>query len=324
MKGIEYLNGKAFEYALADALNKYIQPKNGLIIDSAYDVAKQAYDSRLVKHQREFTIAAKVAVQHIASLEPNFLNASDIVIKIQDDKAGQHGDVRDVIITRHGTEWVIGLSAKNHHKAVKHSRLSDTIDFGTKWVGVPCSVHYMDAVREMFGRVRELKEKGVVYWRDVDNQKQILYCQLLIVFKDELCQLANKDPSVPTNLMLYLLGKHDFYKIIKHRGTVEIRAYNRTESLNKPYRGHKAPHKISKTKMPTKLIDVAIEGNNRLQAVFDGGWSVSFRIHNAESKITPSLKLDIQLVGEPSNLYNHTTKWSLRQTPSSDNYQSTF
>lgn len=295
MKGIEYLNGKAFEYALADALNKCIQPENGLVLDSAYDVAKQAYDSRSTKRRREFTIAAKVAVQHIAGLEPNFLDASDIVIKIQDDKAGQHGDVRDVIVARHGTDWEIGFSAKNNHAAVKHSRLSDTIDFGEKWVGVPCSQQYKDSVREMFGRVRQLKEV-FVYWRDIDDQKQILYRQLLNVFKDELCRLVNKDPFVPSNLMLYLLGKHDFYKIIKRYNTVQIRAYNRTESLNKPHFNNKSPQKIPKTKMPTRLIETTISNNNCLQIVFDGGWSVSFRIHSAESKITPSLKLDIQLM----------------------------
>ena len=166
----------------------------------------------------------------------------------------------------------------------------------------------MDAVREIFGFVKQSKK---VYWRDINDQKQILYKQVLNTFKEELCQLVDRDSTVASNLMLYLLGKHDFYKIIKQRNSVEIRAYNRTESLNKPHLNQKAPHKIPKTKLPTRLIETRIAKNNYLLAVFDEGWSVSFRIHNAESKIVPSLKLDIQLIGEPSGLYNHIEKWSV-------------
>ena len=312
MRGIEYINGKAFEYALAYALNQHIEPELGLKKNTAYATAKQAYNKGIsTKHRPEFDKAAEVAVQHITKLEPNFFDKSHMEIRIQDDSAGQSGDVRDVIVQRHGSIWEIGLSAKNNHVAVKHSRLSDKIDFGKKWVNVPCSNQYMNAVSRMFGDVRKLRKEGVVYWRDVDSQKQILYKQLLNEFKDELWRLVEKDPTVPSKIMFYLLGRYDFYKIVKRRKIVQIWGYNRNETLNKSHDNQSTTKKVPRTKMPTRIIDATMKRNNDLQVVFDGGWSVSFRIHNAESKITPSLKLDIQLIGEPSNMYKHIQDWSL-------------
>ena len=32
---------------------------------------------------------------------------------------------------------------------------------------------------------------------------------------------------------------------------------------------------------------------------FDNGWQFSFRVHNAEKHVTPSLKFDIQIEGMP-------------------------
>uniref|UniRef100_UPI003007F3A2 HaeIII family restriction endonuclease n=1 Tax=Acinetobacter haemolyticus TaxID=29430 RepID=UPI003007F3A2 len=54
-------------------------------------------------------------------------------LEIVADKAGESGDVRDVLALRSSQNWEIGISAKNNHRAVKHSRLSNDIDFGQKW-----------------------------------------------------------------------------------------------------------------------------------------------------------------------------------------------
>ncbi len=37
--------------------------------------------------------------------------------------------------------------------------------------------------------------------------------------------------------------------------------------------------------------------------VLDEGWQISFRIHNASTLIEPSLKFDIQLIGNPPVLF---------------------
>ena len=49
--------------------------------------------------------------------------------------------------------------------------------------------------------------------------------------------------------------------------------------------------------------------SNTLILVLDKGWTISFRIHNASSRIEPSLKFDIQLVGIPSAVANIEQYW---------------
>ena len=60
--------------------------------------------------------------------------------------------MRDIVIQINGTE--IGISAKHNHQAVKHSRLSDKIDFGKEWGGHPVSSRYWKAVKPIFEDMR--------------------------------------------------------------------------------------------------------------------------------------------------------------------------
>ena len=39
-----------------------------------------------------------------------------------------------------------------------------------------------------------------------------------------------------------------------------------------------------------------------LRVTFEGGWQLSFRLHNARSKVEPSLKFDIKFVGMASTV----------------------
>ena len=71
-------------------------------------------------------------------------------LSILPDSAGIKGDVRDVICLRKQDGRVIGFSCKHNRYAVKHSRLSDTIDFGKQWVAVPCSKEYFDTIVPLF------------------------------------------------------------------------------------------------------------------------------------------------------------------------------
>ena len=58
--------------------------------------------------------------------------------------------------------WNIGLSCKNNHEAVKHSRLSRTIDFGKEWLGYSISENYKNAINPLFDELDELKSKKLV------------------------------------------------------------------------------------------------------------------------------------------------------------------
>ena len=143
-------SGKAFEYALLTAA--YEKTNGGreariLKKDGPYETAKKYFESCSSTAREKYCKAANAAVRHIAALEPRLENPAvgdnKVVVSIQPDQTGKDGDIRDVLVTRPGSGWEIGFSAKNQNSAVKHSRLSDRIDFGQEWFGMGCSLQYM-------------------------------------------------------------------------------------------------------------------------------------------------------------------------------------
>lgn len=105
----------------------------------------------------------------------------------------------------------------------------------------------------------------------------------------------------------YLIGRQDFYKVIKGKNKVEIQAYNLHGTLNLPFENIKPKAKIQKLKLPNRLIEVVYQENSKttLLVTLNEGWQISFRIHNASSRIEPSLKFDINLVSSPHSLFSN-------------------
>lgn len=104
---------------------------------------------------------ASFAVNFLIDLEPrlsNGINKSDVLqLEIVSDKKGQAGDVRDVLAIRSLQKWELGISAKNNHRAVKHSRLSNDINFGEKWLGVSSSPNYFTEIKPIFDELAKLR-----------------------------------------------------------------------------------------------------------------------------------------------------------------------
>ena len=125
--------------------------------DGHFKTTKKHFESYSQKEQEKYLKAASSAIKHIVKLEPRLENPinndEEITIAIQSDQRGTSGDIRDVLVVRSKNNWEIGFSAKNENSAVKHSRLSDKIDFGQKWVGVKCTAEYMQTVGIIFGNV---------------------------------------------------------------------------------------------------------------------------------------------------------------------------
>lgn len=135
---------------------------------------------------------------------------------------------------------------------------------------------------------------------------------ILNAFKIELeCLDRENEGVVPKNLLSYLIGKKDFYKIIKQSRTTEIYGFHLYGTLNKTAPKNKPQIKVPRLKLPTKIIDISFKTNSKdtLILTCDEGWQISFRIHNASSKVEPSLKFDINLVGQPPILYSHHLTW---------------
>ncbi|MCJ8306550.1 MAG: HaeIII family restriction endonuclease [Nitrosopumilus sp.] len=311
-------SGKAFEYALLIALQNKVNNGQKIKIqkDNSYKIAKESFESCLSNEQRHYFKAATVAIKHIGTIEPrleNPINSEEIVLSIQADQKGEDGDIRDILMVRTKSNWEIGFSAKNENSAVKHSRLSDKIDFGQKWFGVNCSESYMSVVGVIFGKIRKLMRESrmngdVLLWSDVPKISDY-YVPVLEAFEKEICSLIKSNKDIPLSLLEYLIGKNDFYKIMKFKDIVTIQGYNLHETLNMSSNSINPQNKVSKLKFPTEIISVTRNDNNKTIITFDKGWQISFRIHSASSKAEPSLKFDVRLEGVPPSLYSHNELW---------------
>ena len=138
--GIQTANGKAFEYACVLILYKELARMQNVEIESStqLNTAKNLYSDIEPDMKNSLDFAATAAIRVIKRLEPQLWNSEEndtLFLSIQPDAAGIRGDVRDVICLRKQNGWQIGFSCKHNHHAVKHSRLSDTIDFGKEWMG---------------------------------------------------------------------------------------------------------------------------------------------------------------------------------------------
>jgi len=309
-------NGKAFEYALLSESYRILKEVGTVIIveNSSLKKAKDFFNEFDSKKQNSFKIAALKAVEFIKTLEPRLLSSklkNDILsIELVSDKAGQAGDVRDVVFIRSKQNWEIGISAKNNHRAVKHSRLSQKLDFGEKWLGVACSSNYFIEIEAVFEMLKKLKAKDKnTKWSSIENMHQVVYLPILNAFKKELIRLDSENNRViAERLVKYLIGHQDFYKVIKGKDLVEVQAYNLGNTLGQAAGSLKPKIKVPRLKLPSRIIEVVFkeESLNTLIVALDEGWQISFRIHNASSRVGPSLKFDVNLISSPHTLFtNH-------------------
>lgn len=310
------VNGKAFEYALLIEFYERLNNITSVSItkNEPYITAKGFFEGFKEEEQDTFRITASASINFLIDIEPrlsNGINIDDILLlELVSDQAGQTGDVRDVLIIRSLQKWEIGISAKNNHRAVKHSRLSQKINFGAKWLGVSCSQNYFEEIKPIFSMLTDLRANDKsTKWSSIENMHEVVYIPILNAFKKELLRLDKENPNiVAENLVQYLIGNQDFYKVIKGNRKVEIQAYNLHGTLNLPFEKVKPKAKIPKLKLPSRLIEIVYQDNSTttLLVSLNEGWQISFRIHNASSRVEPSLKFDINLVSAPHTLFtNH-------------------
>lgn len=307
-------NGKAFEFALIEEFfNRLMQITNVLLIDNEpLKTASKCFENFNENDKDSYRLNASFAVNFLLDIEPrlaNQLNEDDLLkLEIVADKKGQSGDVRDVLAIRSSQNWEIGISAKNNHRAVKHSRLSNDINFGEKWLGISSSAEYFTAIKPIFDELDQLRtnSKATKKWSSLEDYHTTVYVPVLTAFKNELQKLDVQNPTlIASRLVEYLIGKQDFYKVIKGKNKVEIQAYNLHGTLNLPFGSVKPKAKVSKLKLPTRLIEIVFQENSKttLLVTLNEGWQISFRIHNASSRIEPSLKFDINLISSPHTLF---------------------
>ncbi|MGL2915572.1 HaeIII family restriction endonuclease [Helicobacter pylori] len=299
--------GRAYEYAWCLALEQKLSVLKKVIVDkqNGFNACYRAYESLEKSLQERYLESAKQGVLLLLDCEPLLSEVigssqNEITLSLQKDKLGEIGDIRDILI--YFDRFCIGLSIKHNHDALKHSRLSKDLDFGGKWLGVRVSQNYKDTIKPLFERLENAKKEGML-WRDFPNKEQEIYAPLLQAFKKEVLRIdENKENKVPQKMVEYLLGKYDFYKaiLLEREQKTKLEAYHFNNTLNRSVK-NKPKRIIPLSKLPTRMIyfDFKPKSFNTLELVLNEGWSFSLRIHNASSRVEPSLKFDIKLLSIP-------------------------
>ena len=309
--------GKSFEYALLVQFEEKLKDKTNIEVvkNSALEIGKGCFENVSTTEQSEYLISASFAVNFLMDIEPrlsNDIGKDDILqLEILSDNYGKSGDVRDVLAIRLLQKWEIGVSAKNNHHAVKHSRLSANIDFGEKWLGVKTSKEYFDTVTPIFNNLEKIRKESSTKkkWSELGDYHSTIYVPILKAFIKELKNLYKKDSiKVASNLVAYLVGNKDFYKVIKGKNCVEIHAYNINGTLNLPFKEILPKYKTPKVPLSTEIVDIDFKTGSETTAIvtMDNDWTLSFRIHNASSRVESSLKFDINLLKSPKKLFKNT------------------
>lgn len=310
--------GRAYEYIFLNSLFEVISKIREVSIEknSSFMASKQAWETLSSQDKEIYKISALTGVSIILDLEPLIIEKSNDILnlKIQSDDEGKKGDVRDIVIMRGSIDWEIGLSLKHNHFAVKHSRLSKKLDFGKKWYDIPCSEEYWKKVKPIFDFLEGEKEKKTL-WKEIVNKNEDVYFPLLEAFKTEILDQNRKNIKLLENMLKYLLGKFDFYKVISidNKKVTRVQSYNLYGTLNQDGVHEKRKIEIPIIILPTRIVSLDFKPNSltTLELYLNNGWQFTFRIHNAEKEVKPSLKFDIQIVGMPTSIISIDSKWEL-------------
>lgn len=276
--------GRTWEYALAQELAAALSLDPGIQKRLQASDQHTAYQSLSADAQESLKEAAQAAVSFLLQNDPELAQTQQI--SFQSGPSRNAGDVRDILVQT--SQGAIGLAAKRH-PALKHPRLSGKRDFGSKWYGVPWSQQYQDCVKDVFA---ELYRRRQEQWEPDDPFKHQASQVVLEAFKEEIESQARA-----REMMRYLLGEHDFYRIVNYKGNVTVESFNMNASLGWGKR----------LELPSRIIAVDVEtaANATVTITLDKGWALSFRLHTALGKVEASLKFDVQLRGAPPSLSQH-------------------
>lgn len=309
--------GRAYEYAWITALFSKLDPirKTKIVQNSSWLANKRAWDSVTPSMQKMFDISASASVDEILELEPRMEeNDSDILLlEFQKDDTGRTGDVRDILIKRDNIQWEVGLSIKHNHEAVKHSRLSHALDFGEEWYQIPCSQYYWNDVRPVFDMLDNEKSNGTK-WSELDDKENNVYVPLLNAFLNEVNRAYSSAPDVAVRLFEYIVGIKDYHKIVSNdaKKVTLIHTFNLHGTLNQPSRDKVSAIYVPAAELPTEIIRIQFKPGSKttVHMYMDNGWAFSFRIHNASTKVQPSLKFDVQFISTPVSVLHIECRWN--------------
>jgi len=171
-------------------------------------------------------------------------------------------------------------------------------------------------VTPVFEELRNIRESSgaTAKWTDIEGKNERFCIPILRAFMVEILQLDKANPlTIPEKLIRYLIGKNDFYKVITNdvKKTTLVEAINISGTLNRSSEGRRSIVNVTRLKLPTRFyhVDFKTSSETTIEVVCDEGWTISMRIHNASSRIEPSLKFDVNLVSLPNTIHAQVEPW---------------
>lgn len=309
--------GRAYEYAWMNALYESLSEirETKIIYNSSMEANQKSWNAMDAEIRELLKCSADSAVSAILELEPRMGEADgdELMLAFQRDDAGVHGDVRDIVIRRNEIDWEVGLSIKHNHEAVKHSRLSHCLDFGKEWFGRNCSDAYWNAVKPIFDHLAKEKRAGRK-WDELSDKEDAVYVPLLRAFMDEIWRAYQADTAVPMRMVEYLIGTKDYYKVVSQdkKHMTLIYTFNMHNTLNQPGKVKISAIRVPNVQLPTELVALKQKTGSKttVEMYMNNGWQLSFRLHNASSRVEPSLKFDIQFIGMPVSVFCIECRWN--------------
>lgn len=299
----QVVNGKGFEWAVALACSEILKLPISPSPEQRY--AAECFAGLTPAKQQHFRKCAERAVQYIAEKERPLAGTAGEV-SLVGDGAGVKGDVRDVLLSVGGKS--IGFSCKTNHEAFKHPRLSGTIDFVKMWgLGSGCSQAYWQAVHPVFNELKKIRDESdaTTKWSSIADYQQKFYLPVLHAWRNELFRVAGgsgeESKKAASALCHYIIGRVDFWKVVASPSEVRLYSFNINKTLG-----------TNTTKLPDRIVEIdSVDGSRYSMTVhMNNGFQFNFRLHNASSRVEPSLKFDVQAEGLPTQqVHQHTVSF---------------
>ena len=169
-------------------------------------------------------------------------------------------------------------------------------------------------MKPIFDFLEEEKRKKTL-WKEIINKDKDVYFPLLEAFKIEILKQNKEEIGLLENMLKYLLGKFDFYKVISidTKRITRVQSYNLYGTLNQEGVYKKRKIEIPIVILPNRIVSLDFKPGslNTLELYLNNGWQFTFRIHDASSEVETSLKFDIQIVGMPTSIISIDSKWKM-------------
>lgn len=205
----------------------------------------------------------------------NFLEKDIIVLRISDN-AGIEGDVTDIRINSENT--TLNISCKNNNLSIKHQRPGATpkqFGFSKNENKLLLFKSEYKEINSKFFKLCKALNADLKEYNEISDEfkKQKLY--------EPICKLVsdfiNKNSDKGEIFQNFLLGNINYKQIVLWKKNIEIKSFD----------------DFSKSKKVSSELD----NRGYIIVNFHNGIILSFRLHNASSKITEkgSLKFDTKL-----------------------------